>query len=227
MPYAALNPDCHVLTAPTRADIERTCADTSRRGLIVFDFPFASLEAFASCQALEILKIQGARALTTLDGADALSGLREFVLTTPTGSDGSGRSIDVASLAPLERLGQLERLILLNVRPLDGEVSAIARMAQLRDIDIGGVCGLTLDDFARLRVALPAASGRCLAPYTVIPGVGRCRRCQGQEVLLNATPPRARKWVCPACSPKLLQAHQARWDAAVATAGRAATLPAR
>lgn len=219
MPYAAFDPDCHVLTAPSREDIERTCADTSRRGLVVFDFPFASLEPFAACQRLEILKIQGARALTSLDGADALTSLREFVLTTPTGSDGSGLSIDVASLAPLERLDRLERLILLNVRPLDRTATAIARMTQLRDLDIGGVCGLALDDFARLRVALPSTRGRCLGPYTVIPGVGRCRRCQGQEVLLTATLPRARKWVCPACNPKLLEAHQARWDAAVANAG--------
>ena len=66
--------------------------------------------------------------------------------------------------------------------------------------------------YARLSTALPDTSGRCLAPCVTIPGVGRCRKCNGQQVLLVGTPPRARRWVCPSCNEKPFKAHLARWE---------------
>jgi hypothetical protein len=217
MPYAAFTGDCHVLQKPTLETLQGAAADPGIRGLMIFGYAFPSLEALSGFSALEVLKIQGAPQLTSLEGTETLSALREFVLTTPTGSDGSGRHIAIESFAPLERLGSLRRLILLHVRPRDLDLSAIMRMSQLEDVDIGGVPELTVEDFARLAMALPGASGRCLAPYCVIAGIGRCGKCGGQQALLVGAPPRARKWVCPACNPKLLAAHVGRWEAVTGT----------
>jgi hypothetical protein len=217
MPYAAFTGDCHVLEKPTPAILRETATDASVRALMIVGYPSASLDEVSDFSQLEVLKIQGAPKLTSLEGTQALVALRELVLATPTGSDGSGRHIAIDSFAPLERLGNLRRLILLHVRPRDLDLSPIMRMSQLEDVDIGGVPELTVEDFARLAMALPGASGRCLAPYCVIPGIGRCGKCAAQQVLLAGAPPRARKWVCPTCNPKLLATHVARWEAVTGT----------
>jgi hypothetical protein len=213
MPYAAFHDQGHVLQHPKPAELEQVAADPDLRVLVVFGYPFSSLEPLAVSSRLEVLKIQGAPGLSQLNGTQGLGALREFVLTTPRGSDGSGRYIEVESYGPLERLTSLERLILLGVRPRDEDLSPIMRMRHLKELDIGGVPQFVLEHYARLAAALPGTTGRCLQPYVEIPGVGSCRKCQGRQVLLNGAPPRARQWVCPACNPKLLAAHLARWEA--------------
>jgi ribosomal protein S27AE len=102
---------------------------------------------------------------------------------------------------------------LLGVRPRDLDLSPLARMRHLREIEVSGVPDFTVEHYARLAMALPETAGRCLQPYVEIPGVGACGKCGGRSVLLNGTPPRARKWVCPKCNPKLLAAHVERWEA--------------
>jgi hypothetical protein len=212
MPYAALNPECEVLNNPDLGDLERVAATSGLPGLIIFGYPFETLEQLSVLSRLQILKIQGAPKLRGLQGTEYLSGLREFVLSTPTGSDGSRKFIGIGSLAPLERLSNLERLILLHVRPKDLDLSPVMRMQHLVELDIGGVPEFTLEHYAKLALALPKTKGRCLQPFISIPGVGRCGKCQGPCVLLNGTAPRARKWVCPKCNAKLLGAHIARWE---------------
>ncbi len=213
MPYAALNPDCDVLTAPDAEDLARVAADASLPGLIIFSYRFESLRELKKLSGhLRILKISGAPRLTSLEGIESLEKLQELVLATPTGSADSGPPIAVKSFAPLERLPGLARLILQRVRPDDLDLSPIMRMVQLQDVDIGGVPEFTIEHYARLARALPNAKGRCLSPYVVIQGIGRCSKCQGQSVLLNGAAPRARKWVCPKCNAKLLAAHVARWE---------------
>jgi len=209
MPYAAFHADCDVLDGPVASDLARV---DQERGLIVFGWRFDSLAPLAALTRLRVLKMQGAPKLRTLDGAPP--NLRELVLSTVTGSDGSGRCIEIASLKPLERLRHLERLILLQVRPADLDLSPIMAMSHLKEVDIGGVPELTVEHYAKLAAAVPHAEGRCLQPYVTISGIGRCKTCQGQSVLLNGAPPRARKWVCPTCNAKLLAAHVSRWNAA-------------
>jgi hypothetical protein len=213
MPYAAFSSDCQVLTNPSAADLQRAAAQMERPGLMIFGYAFDALDALAPFTDLQILKIQGAPRLQRLDGIERIPGLKEFVLATPTGSDGSGKVISVESFAPLERAATLRRLILLSVRPADLDLGAVMRMTWLEELDIGGVPEFVMEHFARLAVALPNTTGRCLQPYAVIPGVGRCRKCDGQSVLLNGAPPRARKWVCPKCNAKAFAAHVSRWEA--------------
>jgi hypothetical protein len=213
MPYAALHPDCDSLTAPGADDLARVGADPKLPGLIIFSYKFESLRELAPLSGhLEILKISGAPRLTSLEGVQDLPKLQEVVLATPTGSAGSGRLIAVSSFAPLERLPRIKRLVLQGIRPHDLDLSPISRMAQLQEVDIGGVPEFTIEHYARLAQALPHATGRCLTPYVTIKGVGRCRKCNAQSVLLNGAAPRARKWVCPTCNPKLLAAHVSKWE---------------
>jgi hypothetical protein len=212
MPYAAFSADCDVVTAPTAADIARVAAEGQQPGLIIFTWKFESLRELAPLTRLEVLKISGAPHLKSLDGIEALPQLEELVLGTPTGSSGSGRRIEISSFAPLERLTNLKRLILFDVRPADLDLGPIMRMTHLEDFDIGGVPEFVVEHYAALARALPNTQGRSLTPYVIIPGVGRCKKCGGQEMLLNGTPPRARRWVCPSCNPKLLAAHVGKWE---------------
>jgi hypothetical protein len=214
MPYAALHPDCDALTDPGADDLARLAAHPGQPGLIVFSLRDENLAGLAVLAShLRVLKIAGAPRLRSLDGVERLTELRELVLATPTGSAGSGRSIDVGSFAPLERLARLERLVLHDVRPADLDLTPVTRMSWLRELEITGVAEFTIEHYARLAMALPATQGRCLQPYVTIAGIGACRRCRGQSVLLNGTAPRARRWVCPTCNPALLSRHVARWEA--------------
>jgi hypothetical protein len=213
MPYAAFNANCDVVTAPTAADIARVAAEGQQPGLIIFTYKFESMRELAPLTRLEVLKISGAPDLKSLEGIEDLPQLEELVLATPTGSAGSGKRIEVSSFAPLERLTNLKRLILQEVRPNDLDLTPLMRMTHLEDFDLGGVPDFTLEHYAALARALPNTEGRCLGPYVIIPGVGRCKKCGAQSVLLNGAPPRARKWVCPNCSAKLLAAHVAKWEA--------------
>jgi hypothetical protein len=213
MPCAALDGPCHVLHDPQREDLQRLAAEAPPPALMILGYAFPTLHPLAAFGALQVLKIQGAPRLAELAGTEHLASLREFVLSTPPGSDGSGKCIEVGSLKPLGRLAALERLVLLGVRPRDRDLAPIMRMQHLREIDIGGVPDFTLEDYARLAAALPHATGPCLAPYVEIAGAGQCRKCRGRQVLLNGTPPRVKKWLCPTCNSKLLAAHVARWEA--------------
>jgi hypothetical protein len=212
MPYAAFDDQCHVLHKPAQADLQRMATEATLPGLILFGYPFQSLEALAGFARLEVLKIQGAPKLGTLKGVECLKSVREFVLSTTPGSDGSGECIEVESFAPLERVMGLTRLVLLGVRPHDLDLSPIMRMHRLEELEVSGVPEFTMEHYARLAVALPGTAGRCLQPFVEIPGVGICRKCQKRQVLLNGAPPKARKWVCPQCNAKLLAAHVMRWE---------------
>lgn len=213
MPYAALHPNCDSLTDPSAEDLARHASRATLPGLIIFALRGENLADLAVLSGrVEIVKIQGAPRLRSLDGIERLPALRELVLATPTGSAGSGRFIGVESFAPLARLTRLERLILHDVRPADLDLTPIMGMSRLRELEIAGVPELTMEHYAALALALPDTQGRCLRPYVSIAGVGACRRCRGQSVLLNGTLPRARQWVCPACNPALLSRHVARWE---------------
>ena len=135
-----------------------------------------------------------------------------MVLSTSTGSAGSRRLIHVPSFAPLERLQNLQRLVLDEVRPDDLDLSPITRMTQLREVDIGGVPEFGVETYAQLALALPHAKGRCLQPYFMIKNLAFCRKCKEQMVLLVGAPPRSRRLLCPQCNQKLLAAHVAKWE---------------
>lgn len=126
------------------------------------------------------MTLSGAPKLASLDGIETLQQLHELVLSTSTGAAGSRRLIHVPSFTPLERLQNLQRLVLDEVRPKDLDLSAITRMTQLREVDIGGVPEFGVEAYAHLALALPHAKGRCLQPYFTIRGVGFCKKCKGQ-----------------------------------------------
>ena len=211
MPYVAFPRDTVVLTAPTRDDL-RSLAEKQPPSVTIFEYPYDSLKPLAILAGLEVLKIQDSGALRTLDGIAALAGIKNLVISTPPTWDGTSKKIEVDSFTPLETTKSLERLILMGVRPKDLDLSPIMRMTHLREVDIGGVPEFTIAHYARLSVALPNAEGRCLQPYFEIKNLAFCKKCKAQQVLLNGTPPKARKWVCPKCNQKKLAEHVRAWE---------------
>jgi hypothetical protein len=212
MPYAGFLDDAIVVTKPGVEDLKQLAA-RKPRAVTIFEYPFDSLAPLAVLAGVEILKIQDSGALRTLEGATALVGVKNFVLSTPPTWDGTSRRIEVESFRPLTALTSLERLLLLGVRPKDLDLTPITTMTHLKEVDIGGVPEFTIEHYARLSVALPKAEGRCLKPYFEIKGVGFCKKCKGQQVMLNGAPPRARKWLCPKCNDKKLAEHVRAWEA--------------
>ena len=211
MPYAGFLDDAIVLTKPGVEDLGSLAA-RKPRAVTIFEYPFDSLKPLAVLAGVEILKIQDSGALRTLDGAKALVGVKNFVLSTPPTWDGTPRKIEVDSFRPLLALTSLERLLLLGVRPTDLDLSPIERMTHLKEVDIGGVPEFTVAHYARLAVALPHAEGRCLKPYFLIENLSFCKKCKAQRVLLNGTAKGARKWLCPKCNEKKLAQHVAAWE---------------
>jgi hypothetical protein len=140
--------------------------------------------------------------------------LRTLVVGAPTAWESSRRTLDVDSYRVLPSLTALESLHLLRLRPLDADLSPIAGMRGLRDLEIAGVPDFTLEDFARLSSRLPDTTGQCLQPFVRIEGVGSCTKCKGPTVFLPSAPPRARRWLCPECQAPQLSAHVTRWNAA-------------
>jgi hypothetical protein len=213
MPYAGFLDDAVVLTRPKEDDL-RQLGLKHPRAVTIFEYPFASLEPLTPLAGAEVLKIQDSGALRSLAGADALYGLINLVISTPPTWDGTSRKVEVDSFKPLLALTTLERLVLLGVRPKDLDIAPIMQMTHLQDVDIGGVPEFTLVHYAKLAAALPHAEGRCLQPFFEIKGVGICKKCNRQQVMLTGSPPRARKWLCPACNKKKLDDHVAAWKAA-------------
>jgi hypothetical protein len=221
--YIPLPGNGHNLSRPTRDAIAGLARDATVTSVTIFDYELDSLQPLGALARLEVLKIMNPRRITSLSGLTSLSQLRHLALSTPPGSDGSGRCIDVESLRPLAALDHLETLWLMGIRPRDLDLSPIADLRGLKELDIGCVPEFDLEHYARLAAALPTTEGRCLQPYCSIQGIGRCKRCDGKTVLLTGAPRRARHWLCPSCNAKKLAEHVQRWNeirTTAATGGR-------
>jgi len=211
MPYAAFDPGAIVLTRPSLADLA-ALAEKKPSSVIIFEYSFESLAPLAVLAGVEVLKLQDSGSLRRLDGVEALAGIKILVISTPPTWDGTSRKTEIDSFKPLRSLTSLERLILQSVRPKDLDLSTIARMTHLKDVDIGGVPEFTIEHYAKLAAALPNAEGRCLQPYFEIKNLAFCKKCKAGMVMLNGTPPRARKWLCPKCNQKKLAEHVRAWE---------------
>ena len=99
MPYAAFH-DTIVVTKPTLDDL-RSLAEKKPPSVTIFEYPFDSLKPLAVLAGLEVLKIQDSGALRTLDGAAALNGIKNLVISTPPTWDGTSRKTEVDSFKPL------------------------------------------------------------------------------------------------------------------------------
>jgi hypothetical protein len=194
MPYAFLDPSLHAVQSPTVEALARLAAEAPPPGLLIQDYRLPTFEPLLGFPDLRRLKISGAPKVSDLSPLGRLTALGELVLGTPTGSSGSGRVIDVASFAPLEALHGLERLVLMGVRPRDLDLAPIARMRQLKELDIDGVKEFGLAHYARLAAALLDTTGRTLV----------------------------RRFLCVSCQAGLIEAHVARWNRAKADAAASA-----
>lgn len=218
MPYGGMPSDTVVVTSPS-ADELRALSAKRLPSLTIIDYAFDSMQPLGVLAGLEVLKLQDVAALRSLAGVETLSSLRHLVIAAPPSWDGTSRKIDVDSLTPLKALRQLERLHLNGVRPRDLDLSPIAEMQHLHELDINGVAEFTIEHYARLAAALPITDGRCLQPYNRLDGLGLCSKCKGKTVLLTGALPRTRKWLCPVCNDKKLAEHVAAWQGFKKAAG--------
>lgn len=201
-------PDSHVLQSPERDELQRLAETNPPPALVIRDYGFPTLHPLAGFGALERLRIEGAPRLAELAGTEALQSLRELEIDS-----GSKDDIEVGSLKPLERLVRAERIALRGVRPRDRDLSPLGRMHELRELEISDAGDFTVEEYARLAVALPNTRGACLAPYFENDDLRPCKKCRGPQVELNGVPRCARNRLCPRCNSKLLGAHVARWEA--------------
>jgi hypothetical protein len=218
MPYAAFHGDSQVVTKPSLADL-RALADTTPTppsGLMIFSYPFESLEPLAMFPRLEVLKIQDSGDLSSLAALKKLPALKVLAISPPPSWERTTRCIEVDSYASIATLKRLERLVLLRVRPGDLNLAPIAAMTHLKELEISNVPEFTLEHYARLSNALPNTEGRCLKPYFRIEGVGFCKKCKGKTVMLNGNKPKTLSWLCPTCNEKKLAEHVKAWEAAKA-----------
>ena len=213
MPYAAFHSDAFVVTKPTTGELRKLADTTPPPGLMIFEYPFTSIEPLRIFPKLRILKIQDSGQLASLSGVESLPDLRVLVISPPPSWERSSQCLDVDSYAPVATLKQLERLVLLRVRARSLDLSPIASMTHLKELDIAAVPEFTLEHYARLSRALPNTEGRCLQPYNRIEGVGFCKKCKGKMVMLTAPKPRTRNWLCPVCNAKKLDEHVKAWEA--------------
>lgn len=218
MTYSGFPSDTVVVTRPS-ADQLCELAAKKLPSLTINEYTFDSMQPLGVLAGLDVLKLQDSGALRTLSGVEALSGLQHLAISTPASWEGTSRRIEVESFKPLAALNRLERLFLNGVRPQDLDLTPIAGMRHLQELDISGVPEFTVEHYASLAAALPITDGRCLQPYNRLDGLGLCSKCKGKTVLLTGAPPRARKWLCPVCNDKKLAEHVATWQGFKKAAG--------
>src|SRR5262249_55531040 len=99
--YIPLPDGSHNLSRPTRDEIASLAHGEPVTRVTIFDYDLDSLEPLTALTQLEVLKIMNPLRIRTLTELTSLARLRVLFLSTPPGSDGSGRCIEVDSLRPL------------------------------------------------------------------------------------------------------------------------------
>ncbi len=185
-------------------------------------------------QSLRILQVSEAH---TLQGLDSLSQVRELVLahipkvhsleplaalrdlqfltiTTPPSWDASRKCLEVDSLEPLGGLNALVSLSLCGVRPVNGRLQPLHKLAGLRALSVSHVYTFDLRDYAELAAHLPNTVGECLRPCYGFGFELPCRKCGKQMVGLTGSKPRARRFLCLSCDRARLLDHFDAWSKA-------------
>jgi len=217
MPYIKPDDGVSSLTSPSPEDIDKL-AESSPKSLRVWDYKLDTLHPLAPLRGLKALWFINLSHLSSLSGLETLASLTSLILSTPPTWDGRGKYVEVESYAPIGQLKELETLVITGVRPADGSLDPLGSLSSLKSLELAHVPDFTVEQLARLAARLPHVEGRALKPYSIIEGVGICKRCRGQQALLNGARKRSKKWVCPECDRATLAAHVAEWNRYQATA---------
>jgi hypothetical protein len=177
-----------VTWAPNQADIGFLSDMPSLRTLSLDDLKRLNLETLPSLPNLTALNLSG----------------------------GIWSTLKIPSLAPLDRLPNLRYLMLSNVRPADRRLMPLAKLQQLRTLELPNF--FELEEFARLAAALPETRGRALTPFftearTDSRGepVFACKQCGGSKVMMTGRPAVV---LCSSCDSAKIAKRVTRWELA-------------
>ena len=166
----------------------------------------SDLSAIARLAGLQSLRLWDVPRITGLEDLARLRELRElWIETTPSRDARGGQRL--ATLAPLSQLSQLERLSLIGIAPQDRSLKPLHGLRQLRHVHLPNVFDLA--EFAALAGMIPEARGNFAEPVWSGSGLGPCRKCGTEKVMLLGRGTRAK---CPACDAAAIAAHVAEFE---------------
>lgn len=171
------------------------------------------LDGLERLEQLESLTLYAFPRITSIVPVGKVHNLKKLHVSTPPGYDASRRCYEVESFEPLAALARLEALTLRGVVPKTGGLDPIARLTNLRRLDITHVYVFGIEEYARLAAALPLAAGHCLQAVFEATWAGACPRCGTARVVLTAAPPRSARTACPVCDQARIERHVAVWNA--------------
>ena len=106
------------------------------RTLVVATYPDTDLEPVASVEGLKYLRLLHLPGVTDLEPLVHLQNLKTLRLATLPSWDSSGKTITVASLAPLAQLPALVHLELFGVRPADRSLCDLEGSSSLMSVRV-------------------------------------------------------------------------------------------
>lgn len=166
------------------------------------------LEALSSLAHLVDLEISNVRAAGDLGFLDGLPGLRALWLS---GDSNSIKPLKIATLAPLAKLRELERLNLTTVQLDDESLAPLAALPKLRYLGLANK--FPMEEFARLAGRRPdIACDRFVASWGPMDWTV-CKGCKRKSMHLLTG--KGRSMLCAHCDAARLAKHVAAFEAIV------------
>lgn len=144
-----------------------------------------------------------------------LSKLRSLKLALLTSKLMNGKTQTISSYQPLASLKALEELVIEGIIPKTGGLSPLWNLPKLRQLDCDNRYGI--DDYAGLRRHQPKLACPWLQPLREARSCD-CPKCGVKGVVLCGSKPR--RVICPKCKAKMVAAHEAAWQTALASIGQ-------
>ncbi|MCB9334455.1 MAG: hypothetical protein H6574_25695, partial [Lewinellaceae bacterium] len=136
---------------------------TRLKELYLHSFKVGTLDDLSELKNLEILALENVGNGANLGPLSKLQNLRELILQTPPGWDGSGKKIIYKSLKPLKELQKLERLTTFDVYFEEDGLQPLFRLPSL--IEFNTKNSFTTQEFAKLAAHRPDITCVYAHPY--------------------------------------------------------------
>jgi hypothetical protein len=203
--------------------------------LYLEDVRVPQLEALGALEKLEVLGVDGATKIVSLDWLDRMPALTQLRLQglprvhslEPITAQVKLRALDVSgsmwtrmkvdSFASLSALRELRTLYLTNIECRDGSLDVLAGLPYLEELYIAGFYGWEV--FARLSGLRPDIRCGWFKPFLEIEHQ-RCDVCGGQLVLLTG---KGQPTLCRQCKADRIQKHVDRFLRVAGEAAKAST----
>lgn len=174
---------------------------TQLKALYLHSFKVSTLDDLSELKHLEILVLENVGNGANLDPLSNLQNLRELILQTPPGWDGSGKKIIYKSLKSLENLKKLKRLTAFDVFFEEDGFQPLYRIPSLKVLDTKN--SFTTKEFAKLALNRPDIKCAYAHPYREWEGFEymKCKKCGNFKVEFSGVDLK-RKNFCLQCDSK-------------------------